>query len=189
MKHISRFKIFFILFTGICFLFPALSAFSACAEATKKISTSEGLGQPGKMSAPITISYVVPEKATIRESVSVLVKFQTHSDADDLKLELTTEEGLIFTSGNRNISYGSQPASSTFSETVTVVPDTGGILYINVFVTGTFNGRTMVRTGAVPIKVGSDLRKMLKTPGQVTTDSQGAKEIQMQAEERIDKPK
>ena len=186
MKDNSGFNLLLIGFAWIIFLFSALSA---CSETTTKKYTSGDLGQAGKMTAPITISYIVPEKAAVRESVSVLVKFQTHSDADDLKLELTTGEGLVFTSGNRNVSYGSQPANSTFSETVTVVPNTDGILYINVFVTGTFDGRTMVRTGAVPIKAGSDVRKMLKTPGQVSTDAQGEKEIQMRAEEEKEKPK
>jgi len=47
----------------------------------------------------------------------------------------------------------------------------------------------MVRSGAVPINVGVDVRKMLKKPGQVTTDSEGQKIIIMPAEEENKKAK
>lgn len=171
---------------GLCIIFTAtiliFSGGIACSETSNKIISKELL-QSGKPTAPISISYIVPAKANVGENITVTVEFKTLSDASGLKLKLSAGKGLELTSGKYEVDYGNQPVNSTFSETVTVVPQTEGILYLNVFITGTFNGNTMVRTGAVPINVGSDLRKMLKKPGQVTTDSKGQKIIIMPAQE------
>lgn len=171
---------------GLCIIFAAtiliFSGGIACSETSSKIISKE-LPLSGKPTAPISISYTVPAKAAIGENVTVTVKFKTLSNAGGLKLKLSAGKGLELTSGKYEVDYGSQPMNSTFSETVTVVPQTEGILYLNVFVTGTFGGNAMVRTGAVPINVGSARRKMLKKPGQVTTGPKGQKIIIMPAQE------
>ena len=154
----------------------------ACSDKSAKVISSE-VSQSGKPTAPISISYTVPEKTTVGENVTVIVEFRTLSDAEGLRIEFTAGEGLKLTSGRYKVDYGIRPGNSTFSETVTVVPQTEGILYLNVFVTGIFGGNTMVRTGAVPVNVGATTHKMLKKPGNVTTDSKGQKIIILPAEE------
>lgn len=172
-------------FKRLCITLIASLIFSgliACSDKSAKVISSE-VSQSGKPTAPISISYTVPEKATVGENVTVKVEFRTLSDADGLKIELTAGEGLKLASGRYKVDYGIQPRNSTFSETLTVVPQTEGILYLNVFVTGIFGGNTMVRTSAVPVNVGTNMHKMLKKPGKVTTDSKGQKIIILPAEE------
>lgn len=179
MKHTHKFyKLYVVL---------VISLFSigliACSEKSSKLISGE-TPLYGKPTAPVSISYTVPGMADVGQSVTVTVNFKILSDADNVNLKLTTDKGLEFTSGETEVDYGNQPANSTFSETVTVVPRTDGILYLNVFVTGTFGGKTMVRTGAVPVNAGTNIRNMMKKSGEITTDSTGKKIIIMPAEEK-----
>lgn len=137
----------------------------------------------GKPSAPISISYSVPANVATGDNVQVTVTIKALSDVNDFNLKLTAGEGLEMSSGEYLKSYGSQVRNSAFTETVTVIPNTEGILYLNVFATGTFNGKKMTNAGAVPIKTGNATRKMLKKSGQATTDTRGQKIIIMPAEE------
>lgn len=178
MKNTHRLK---RLYTGFAASLIFLGLI-ACSDKSSKVTIGQ-LQQSGKPTPPISISYTIPSKAAVGENVRVTVDFKTLSDVDGLKLEFTAGEGLELLSGRNEIEYGNYPKDSAFSETVTVVPRTEGILYLNVFVTGTFGGNTMVRTGAVPINVGEDERQMLKKPGPVTTESEGQKIIIMPAEE------
>lgn len=176
--NIYRFKRMYITLVA-SLIFTMLIA---CSDKSAKVISSEVL-QSGKQTAPISISYTIPEKSNVDEKVTVSVEFRTLSDADGLKIEITAGEGLKLVTGTYKVDYGTKPRNSTFSETLTVVPQTEGILYLNVFVTGVFGGNTMVRTGAIPIKVGADMKKMLKKPGEVTTDSKGQKIIILPAGE------
>ena len=142
------------------------------------------LSRSGKSRAPISISYAVPAKAAIGDAVQVTVTMKVLSDATDFDLKLTAGEGLEMPSGAFMKSYGDQPRNASMSETVTVVPNTDGIVYLNVFATGTFKGRKMTTAGAVPVNTGTAARKMLKKSGQATTDSNGQKIIIMPAEEK-----
>ena len=101
-----------------------------------------------------------------------------------LTLKLTAGEGLSMTTGEFIKNYGDQLRKAVISETVAVTPSTDGVLYLNIFLSGTFNGKQMTRAGAVPIKVGSATQKMLKKSGQAATDSKGQKIIIMPAEEK-----
>lgn len=141
------------------------------------------LSNSGKPTAPISISYTVPAKVAIGDNVEVTVTIKALSDVNDFSLKLIAGEGLEMPSGEYLKSYGNQPRNSSFSETVTVSPNTEGILYLNVFATGTFNGKKMTHAGAVPINTGTATQKMLKKSGKVTTDSKGQKIIIMPVEE------
>lgn len=147
------------------------------------------LPRSGKPTAPISISYSVLANVAIGDNVQVTVTIKALSDVNDFNLKLTTGEGLEMPSGEYLKNYGNQVRNSAFSETVTVIPNTEGILYLNVFATGTFNGKKMTNAGAVPIKTGTATRKMLKKLGQATTDSKGQKIIIMPAVETKTQPK
>ncbi len=142
------------------------------------------LPRSGKTSAPISVSYSVPATNAINDKVKVIITVKPLSDVGGLTLKLTAGEGLAMPTEEFNKNYGDQLRNAVFSETVTVTPSTDGILYLNVFVSGTFNGKQMTRSGAVPIKVGAATQKMLKKSGQAATDSKGQKIIIMPAEEK-----
>ena len=139
----------------------------------------------GKPSAPISISYSVPAQNSVGDSIPVTITIQVLSDFDSLKLEAIAEEGLrLLPSGPYERSYGSRPRNAALSETVTVIPSQEGRLYLNVFVTGVFNGKKMGHTRSIPLNVGTTSAKTLKKSNQVTTDSKGQKIVIMPAEEK-----
>jgi hypothetical protein len=141
------------------------------------------LPRSGKATAPISVSYSVPANVAIGDNVHITVTVKALSDVDNLSLKLIAGENLQMPSGELLKTYGNQLRNSAFSETVTVIPNTEGILYLNVFATGIFNGKKMTSAGAVPINTGTGTRKMLKKSGQIKTDSRGQKVIVMPAEE------
>jgi len=166
-----------------CLTVMILMGLAGCSNKMNDVIIGE-FSWRGKPTAPITVLYTVPAKTVIGESAEVILEFRTLVDVDGLRLKLTAGEGLSITPKKFEVDYGNQPANSSFSETVTVIPESEGMLYMNVFIYGTFHGKRMVRTGAVPIMVGSDKRRMLKKPDKVTTDSEGHKIIIMPAEEK-----
>jgi hypothetical protein len=141
------------------------------------------LPRSGKTTAPISISYSVPAHVAVGDAVQVTVTIKALSDVADFNVKLNAGDGLEMSSGEYLKNYGNQVRNSEFSETVTVIPNTEGILYLNVFATGTFNGKKMTSAGAVPVNTGTAPRKMLKKSGHTTTDSKGQKLIIMPVEE------
>lgn len=138
----------------------------------------------GKPMAPIEVAYTVPESAAIGASVSVVVTIRPLSDVTDLNLQITAGEGLSLSAGDFVRHYGAQTRDTVLSETVTAVPNTQGILYLNVFASGAFKGKTMSSASAVPISVGLSPERMLKKSGKTEHDASGRPIIVMPAEER-----
>ncbi len=161
-----------------------LTFLTSCSSVHNKVTPTESKIS-GKPTAPVTISYTVPAKIAAGESINITVQVNILSDAEALKLRLIAGEGLDMTPKDREVNYSALPMNSTISESVTVTPQAEGILYLHVFVSGVFNGRTMARSGAVPVNAGQGTgRKMLRDAGQVTTDSKGQNIIIMPLEER-----
>lgn len=176
--NITKFNLIMLLLASFLF-FSGQNAYSADSV---RIIHKE-LPRSGKSTAPISISYAVPAKVAIGDHVLVTVTIKALSDVNDFSLKLTTGERLEMVSGEYLKNYGNQARNSSFSEVVTVIPNTEGILYINVFATGTFHGRKMTQAGAIPIKTGTATQKMLKKSGKIETDSKGQKIIIGPAEE------
>ncbi len=160
------------------------SAGIACSKNSSKI-TEEGAMVHGKTAAPISISYELASKADIGRETPVTIICKTLSDVDDLKLWITAGKGIDIVQ-DIEAEYGVQSASFDFSEEVRVIPKQEGILYLNVFVSGTFGNSKMVRSSAVPINVGNIPQNQLKTSGKIKTESTGRKIISMPAGEEND---
>lgn len=137
----------------------------------------------GKPTAPIDISYSVPDSATIGASVSVVVTITVLSDVTDLRLNITAGEGLSLSGGELVKIYGEQNRDAVLSETITATPNARGILYLNVFTSGLFQGKSMAHASAVPISVGTSPEKMLKKAGAVERDSTGRNIVILPAQE------
>lgn len=137
----------------------------------------------GKRSAPVEIAYTVPESASIGASVSVLVTVTALADVTDLGLSLTPGEGLSLSGGTFEKSYGAQSRGAVISETVTVTPNTNGLLYLNVFASAVVNGHKMVDASAVPISVGPSTEKMQNRSGATARDASGQNIVIMPADE------
>ena len=164
--------------TLLALISPVASATSANKTIHKMTKTS------GKPTAPIEVAYTVPESAAIGASVSVVVTIRPLSDVTDLNLKITAGEGLSLSAGDFVRNYGMRARDAVLSETVTAVPNAQGILYLNVFASGAFKGKTMSSASAVPISVGISPERMLKKSGRTEHDASGRPIIVMPAEER-----
>jgi len=156
---------------------PCTSSFAVEKTVHKEMSRAD------KPAAPVEIAYTVPESSSIGASVGVIVTITALVDVTDLGLSLTSGEGLSLSAGSFEKSYGAQNRGAVFSETVTVTPNTNGILYLNVFASATFHGKKMVNASAVPISVGSTPEKMLKKSGATARDASGKNIVIMPADE------
>lgn len=139
----------------------------------------------GKSTIPVIISYTVPETNQAGTYINVTINLKTLVDVNNFTLEIIADEGLALSpAGAYTVDYGDCLKNKTFSETVTVVPSAQGRLYLNVFISGVFNGKKMVDTLSVPINVGSVMQKTMKMSGQAAQDAKGKKIIIMPAEEK-----
>ncbi len=163
----------FFLLAGLC----------GCTRTAGNPMISGTIPEPGKPSAPVSISYVTPAKGAVGEAAAVTVSFTTKVDVDELALELTGGKGLYLSPPEYRVDYGTQPAASSFSETVTVTPQRHGNLYLNVFISGLFNGHKMVRAGAVPITTGENVKNSIKKSGKAAKSTNGQSIIIMPAQE------
>jgi hypothetical protein len=154
----------------------------ACSGNSGKLVTKKAV-RAGKKVAPISISYEPVSEAEIGEAIDIEITCETLSDVSDLKLKLAPSKGMDMIPATFEVEYGDRSGKFKFSEHVGVVPGKEGLLYLNVFVSGIFDNRRMVRSGAVPVKVGNDPQKMLKSSGKLKTDTTGQRVISMPAEE------
>jgi len=157
---------------------------SPCANSYAAVKTvHKVMKMSGKPTAPIEISYTAPVSAAIGSSVNVVVTIKALSDVADFGLKVTADEGLLLNAGELVKNYGAQKRDAVFSETLTATPNAEGYLYLNVFASGSFQGKTMVRVGAVPISVGTSPEKKLKKSGTIEKDSSGQNVVVMPADE------
>ncbi len=163
--------------------FFILAGLYGCTKAVSNPMISGTIPGPGKVSAPVSISYITPATVTVGEKAAVTINFTTRTEVDELALTLTGGKGLSLSPAEYRIDYGTQLPASSFSETVTVTPRRKGILYLNIFISGIFNDRKMVRAGAVPLTTGGEVKSSLNKSGKSAKGTTGKKIIIMPAEE------
>lgn len=139
--------------------------------------------RPGKPAAPVTIAYSLPKNISLGQTVSVRLEISSNTDCKDLILSVTGDDSLLLDEPGFTASFGASPPGILFSASVNVTPQDEGIHYLNVFVTGTFGGHTMMRSGAVPVAAGTNLKKNLKKTGTRSIDAQARPIMIMKAEE------
>ena len=178
--HIEGLKVKYCAVLLGCFMAlmaPCASSFAAEKSFHKAVKVS------GKPTAPIDISYAVPESVAIGASVNVVVTISVRSDVTDLGVKITAGEGLSLSGGLLVKSYGTQNSDAVLSETITVTPNARGILYLNVFTSGVFQGKSMIHASAIPVSVGTSPERMLKKSGTVQRDSSGRNIVILPAQE------
>lgn len=156
-------------------LISLLVASLGCTDNGREVRSDRA--KMGKPSAPIDISYTVPGDVGVGTSAEVVVTFRLRSPADGLELVFEEGRGLRIDSEETTFIYGPREDGTSISEKVTVTPEVEGVVYLNVFVSGTFDGRAMTRTGAVP--VGSGERRLDRPVGVVRTGADGEKILEI----------
>jgi len=166
----------------------AIILFSGCSKTSSPHVIQGSIKANKKTTAPLSISYRIPARIAVNKPRSVTITCLVQESADDLVLTLKAGAGLEMASAGGETRYGSRPAKAVLSKTVILTAKKEGILYLNVFMSGMFNGRRMALAGAVPVTTGEyDAKEALKKAAPLTTDRQGQPIITMPAQEGADK--
>ena len=161
---------------------------SACSKADAPHMHQGLISENPKTSAPVSISCRIPAKITVGESILVTIVCLIQENADDLVLTLKAAPGLEISQDAGETRYGSRPAKTSLSRTVTLTAKKEGLHYLNIFVSGLYSGRRMVRAGALSVVTsGYDPKEALENASPAITDQQGQPLITMPAQEAADK--
>ncbi len=179
----SRYQHIYKELIGLAILLFASSANLQAMEPTKQLNINPK-NSVGKVVAPITISSnPITEIVEIGNQIAITIHCNVHSAVDDLKLTIKPSQGLEMSPATIQQEYGSQPINFTLNETVNVIPQKNGRLYLNIFISGLFEGRKMIRTRTVSIQVGNKHQEKNRSLGKTKTTPNGQKIISMPAEE------
>ena len=138
-----------------------------------------------KTTSPISITFTAPEKNDVGKDISISITINTPSGTKDLSLKVTPEKGLsLKTPSDGVVVYGDKPEGGSVTETVVVTATMEGRLYLDVFATGTVNGKKSTGIISIPLNVGEGEQKpLLLKQGRDVTDSEGNRLTILPAEE------
>ena len=148
-------------------LLTALVAIAACQKAdnaaVQESVTRESVGgkslpdmsgvSPGKPSAPISMRYEIMSNPVVGQPVLINVVVSSQEGPVTVYYSITDRSALIFQDGQVERLSIVDP-SSDVARQLTVVPQREGRLYVNVSAEVQTPGGSMIRSMAVPIKVG-----------------------------------
>jgi len=138
-----------------------------------------------KTTSPISVTFTAPEKNDVGRDISISITINAPSGTNDLSLKVTPETGLALkTPSDGIVGFGDKPEGGSVTETVIVTASMEGRLYLNVFATGTVNGKKSTNIVSIPLNVGEGKQQplMLKQ-GRDVTDSEGNRLTILPAEE------
>lgn len=137
----------------------------------------------GKTTAGVSYASSAIYKARIGETVSVPLAFDVPANADSVRAELHTGEGLLLSGESRRLAAG--PAQGTrvtmADATVTVLAEGRHYLGFTVFVTR--DGVERFRSYSVALEAGDSRARKAKTEGRIETDASGRAVHVLEADE------
>jgi hypothetical protein len=140
---------------------------------------------PGKMTAPVSISYQVVGNPVVGQPVAVNLLLTSSRDDQPVTLRYRANDAssMLFPDDQANavqLSVGRNEAQRV--QQVTVVPQREGRLYLNVSAEVQTDNGSMFRSLAVPIQVGSAPADLARN-GELKETAEGEQVISMPAEE------
>ena len=157
------------------------------ADAGRVISPIPG-DRAGKPEAPIDFSYSLAAKPRIGEEVELQITCSPQRQAEDVEITFSSSEGLDLYAARTTETVDLIQAGETFERTITVVPQTEGLLYVNVHASLFMDGRMQARAISIPVVVGDGSVRQLKPEFPVQVDETGEKIISLPAIESTGKP-
>lgn len=144
-------------------------------------AVTETKASPGKPSAPVDISYEVMGNPVVGVPVSVNVVITSEHKPLSVKFSIDDNSALSFQSGQVEKLEIPDAAAGSLQQ-LTVVPQREGRVYVNVSAEVPSDLGTMIRSIAIPIKVGGAPKKTTVN-GELKEGPDGEKVISMPAEE------
>lgn len=137
--------------------FIALAALACAGQAVSKRKDAKQRDMQGKAAAPIAISYEGDTEINWGMLGDVTVFIRPERDAEALNVTVTPDARLEIIHGKQEVEFGAVAAGTEVSMKVRVMAPEEGLYYLNVLATGTFSGRVVSRSGAVPIMVSGPI--------------------------------
>ena len=145
---------------------------------SEKIAT--GSASPGKPGAPVDISYEVVGNPIVGNPVAINVVVTSALSPLTVQYSINDTSALMFQNGQvERLEIADASAGSL--QQLTVVPQREGRLYVNVSAEVPADMGTMIRSMAIPIKVGS-APKEATLNGELKTGADGEPVISMPAQ-------
>ena len=175
------------------FLPLALVSLAACQDASVPAANSGDIAydaalmaareaaEAGKPRAPISIEYEVVGNAVIGQPVLINVVVKSAQGPVDLSYAITDGSALMFQPGQVERVQIPDPSSGSRQQ-MAVVPQREGRVYVNVSAEVQTPGGSMIRSMAIPIRVGK-APEQATVPGEVMEAPDGETVISMPAEE------
>lgn len=175
-----------------CNIFPAMLAtvtLTACGDASVP-TVNEGAvveeaqvaaADSGKPRAPISIEYEIIGNAIVGQPILINVAVISSQGPVELSYAINDKSAVMFQSGQVERMQIPDPSSGS-TQQLAVVPQREGRVYVNVSAEVQTPGGSMIRSLAIPIKVG-EAPEQATAPGEVKEAPDGETVISMPAEE------
>lgn len=173
-----------IAFTAAAVLVACESNSNFDAKTNTKEVTSKKVVKhfTGKAAAAVDMDYVIEKNIIAGDETEIKITFTNKKDVDDLLVSFKLDSGLVSSENLSNHNFGILPQGQESVVLLRVTAANNGLYYIHVSAT-LVTDKHQSRSFAIPINVGNvDVRKSLKTMGNVTTDSTGRRIITTPAE-------
>lgn len=139
---------------------------------------------PGKPTAPIELSYSVPEAPSAGSPLTIELEVSSRIRADSLALELNfPDSGLTPVSTSGMQSVAEPVAGEWHTRRVRVLPREEGAFHVNVVATLFSDGAAQARAFSIPIRVGNAPPVATEARGRLNKDEAGRALISMPAME------
>lgn len=131
---------------------PAVDA--QVAEKPVRPIADTGVASPGKPRAPISMSYEIMSKPVVGMPVQINVEVSSNQGPVTVSYNIADASALNFVEGQvRKLAI--EDPSIRHPRQLSVIPQREGRLYVNVSAEVLTPGGSMIRSMAIPIKVGS----------------------------------
>ena len=186
----KRMKTPYLLLIATCF------ALSACGQGTEETAMQEPVtpepvagkpmpnldgASPGKPQAPINMSYEIVGNPIVGNPVMVNVSVSSPQGPVNVHYSIIDRSALLFQDGQVERLEIADPSNGAVQQ-LSVVPQREGRLYVNVSAEVQTPGGSMIRTMAIPIKVGA-VPASTQPPGEVAEGPDGEAVNSMPAKE------
>ena len=126
---------------------------STPVDAEKPLPVADG-ASPGKPSAPISIEYEIVGSPIVGAPVLINVDVSSGAGPVSVQYNIIDTSALVFQRGQVQQWEISDPAAESTFQQLSVIPQREGRLYVNVSAEVMTPSGSMIRSMAIPIKVG-----------------------------------
>jgi len=129
------------------------------AVATEYTLSSRSMGKPH---APVSMRYVFNSTVELNEPLGINLTFTVERETQMLEVAYTIDSDLRSLDAAQQFQFTQLIKGSQEQVTIEVVPQQGGLHYINVFATITINGMQQTRAFAIPVSIAGEATQLQK---------------------------